>query len=52
MVPYVANNEDYKGIDVEGGKLCVEGKPVATEKDIDGLKNKIDILTKRLDAMS
>lgn len=52
LVPYVANNEDYKGIDVEGGKLCVEGKPVATEKDIDGLKNKIDILTKRLDAMS
>lgn len=52
LVPYVANNEDFKGINVEGGKLCVEGKPVATEKDIDGLKNKIDILTKRLDAMS
>lgn len=52
LVPYVANNEDYKGINVEGGKLCVNEKPVATEKDIDGLKNKIDILTKRLDAMS
>jgi phage minor structural protein len=52
LVPYVANNEDFKGINVEGGKLCVNEKPVATEKDIDGLKNKIDILTKRLDAMS
>ena len=52
LVPYVANNEDFEGINVEGGKLCVNEKPVATEKDIDGLKNKIDILTKRLDAMS
>ena len=52
LVPYVANNEDFKGINIEGGKLCVNEKPVATEKDIDGLKNKIDILTKRLDAMS
>ena len=43
LVPYVANNEDYKGINVEGGKLCVNEKPVATEKDIDEL---------RIDAMS
>ncbi len=52
LVPYVANNEDYKGINVEGGKLCVNEKPVATEKDIDELKNQINVLTKRLDAMS
>lgn len=52
LVPYVANNEDYKGINVEGGKLCVNEKPVATEKDIDELRNQINVLTKRLDAMS
>lgn len=52
LVPYVANNEDYTGINIEGGKLCVNEKPVATEKDIDELKNQINVLTKRLDAMS
>lgn len=52
LVPYVANNEDFKGINIEGGKLCVNEKPVATEKDIDELRNQINVLTKRLDAMS
>ena len=52
LVPYVANNEDFKGINVEGGEFCVNEKPVATEKDIDELRNQINVLTKRLDAMS
>lgn len=52
LVPYVANNEDFKGINIEGGKLCVEGKPVATEREIEKLIEQIDVLTKRLDAMS
>lgn len=52
LVPYVANNEDYKGINVEGGEFCVNEKPVATKKDIENLTEKINYLTKRLDAMS
>lgn len=52
LVPYVANNEDFKGINVEDGEFCVNGKPVTTKKDIEKLQNQINILTKRLDAMS
>lgn len=52
LVPYVANNEDFKGINVEDGEFCVNGKPVTTKKDIEELQNQINILTKRLDAMS
>ncbi len=52
LVPYVANNEDFKGINVEGGKLCVNGNPVATEKRIEYLQNQIDMLKKQLDTLS
>lgn len=52
ILPYIANNEDFKGINVEGGKLCVEGELVATKKELEFLKQQIDVLTKRLDAMS
>lgn len=52
IVPYVANNEDFKGINVEGGKLCVEGELVATKKELEFLKQQIEVLTKRLDALS
>jgi hypothetical protein len=52
LVPYVANNEDFKGINVEGGEFCVNEKPVATEKDIEKLVEQIDVLRKRLDALS
>ena len=52
ITPYVANNEDFKGINVIGGELCVKDKLVATERDIDYLQQQIDILKKRLDVMS
>lgn len=52
LVPYVANNEDYKGINVEGGEFCVNGNPVATEKRIEYLQNQIDMLKKQLDTLS
>lgn len=52
ILPYVANNEDFKGINVEGGTLCNFGKPVATESDIDYLQQQIDILKKQVDTMS
>ena len=47
LVPYVANNEDYKGINVEGGEFCVNGKPVVTKDYIDNLQTQIDILTEK-----
>lgn len=59
LVPYVANNEDYKGINVEGGKLCVEDSPVVTEKEykllekqIQQLTEKVNNLKKQVDTMS
>lgn len=59
ILPYVANNEDFKGINVEGGKLCVGGDIVATKKDFDNLSTQIERLTekinnlkKQLDTMS
>lgn len=52
MVPYVANNEDFKGINVTGGKLCVDESPVATEREIQKLQTQIDNLKKQLDTMS
>lgn len=59
LVPYVANNEDFKGINVEGGKLCVEDSPVVTkkeyellEKQIQQLTEKVNNLKKQVDTMS
>lgn len=52
ILPYVANNEDFKGINVEDGTLCNFGKSVATESDIDCLQQQIDILKKQVDTMS
>lgn len=59
LVPYVANNEDFKGINVESGKLCVEDSPVVTEKEykllekqIQQLTEKVDNLKKQVDTMS
>lgn len=52
LVPYVANNEDFKGINVEGGKLCVNDDVVATQSDIKSLTDKIDNLKKQLDTLS
>ena len=59
LVPYVANNEDFKGINVEGGKLCVEDSPVVTEKEykllekqIQQLTEKVNNLKKQVDTMS
>ena len=59
LVPYVANNEDFKGINVEGGKLCVEDSPVATARDINNISKQIEKLTetvnnlkKQIDTMS
>lgn len=48
LVPYVANNEDYKGINVEGGELCVDESPVATTKDINILSKQIEALTEKV----
>ena len=48
LVPYVANNEDYKGINVEGGELCVDESPVATTKDINNLSKQIEALTEKV----
>lgn len=48
IVPYVANNEDFKGINVEGGKLCVNESPVVTEKDFNFLQQQIEHLTEKL----
>lgn len=47
LVPYVANNEDFKGINVEGGKLCVEDSPVITEKEYKLLEKQIQQLTEK-----
>ena len=44
MLPYVANNEDFKGINVTDGEFCIEGSPVATKQDIAELKRQIKIL--------
>lgn len=52
ILPYVANNEDFRGINVTGGKLCVDEKPVATQQDIENLQRQIDTLKKQLDTMS
>ncbi len=52
MLPYVANNEDFKGINVTGGKLCVEGDLVALQNDIDNLQKQINNLKKQLDTLS
>lgn len=52
MLPYVANNEDFKGINVTGGKFCVDESPVATNKDIEILQQQINLLKKRLDELS
>lgn len=52
LVPYVANNEDFKGINVTGGKFCVDESPVATNKDIEILQQQINLLKKRLDELS
>ena len=48
LVPYVANNEDFKGINVEGGELCVDESPVATTKDINNLSKQIEALTEKV----
>ncbi len=48
LVPYVSNNEDYKGINVEGGELCVDESPVATTKDINNLSKQIEALTEKV----
>ncbi len=50
--PYVANNEDFTGINVTGGKLCIEESPVATQDSIDNLNKQISNLKKQLDSMS
>ena len=47
-MPYVANNEDFKGINVEGGELCVDESPVATTKDINNLSKQIEALTEKV----
>lgn len=59
LVPYVANNEDFKGINVEGGELCVNNSPVATARDINDISKQIEKLTetvnnlkKQIDTMS
>ena len=59
LVPYVANNEDFKGINVEGGELCVNNSPVATARDINNISKQIEKLTetvnnlkKQIDTMS
>lgn len=59
LVPYVANNEDFKGINVEGGELCVNNSPVATARNINDISKKIEKLTetvnnlkKQIDTMS
>lgn len=59
LVPYVANNEDFKGINVEGGKLCVNDDVVVTEKrlstiekTIESLQEQIKNLKKQLDTLS
>lgn len=49
ILPYVANNEDFKGINVTGGKLCVNSIPVATKDYIDDLQKQIDDLTEKID---
>lgn len=41
ILPYVANSEAFKGINVEGGTLCNFGLPVATQRDIEKLNLKI-----------
>lgn len=48
ILPYVANNEEFKGINVTGGKLCVEENPVATVKDIEALRAEIKSLSEKL----
>lgn len=48
LVPYVANNEDYKGINVEGGEFCVNESPVATARDINNLSKQIEALTEKV----
>lgn len=48
ILPYVANNEDFKGINVTGGKLCVEGSPVVTQAYIDKLENTIKELQRQI----
>lgn len=59
LVPYVANNEDFKGINVEGGELCVNNSPVATARNINDISKQIEKLTetvnnlkKQIDTMS
>lgn len=52
MLPYVANNEDFKGINVTGGKFCVDESPVATQRDIAQLQKEIEALTNRLDNLT
>ena len=48
LVPYVANNEDYKGINVEGGEFCVNESPVATKKNIEDISKEIQQLTEKV----
>ena len=48
LVPYVANNEDFKGINVEGGEFCVNDSPVATARDIKKLENTIESLSEQI----
>lgn len=53
ILPWVDAYDDHtKGINVTGGKLCVEGELVATKKELESLKQQIEVLTKRLDALS
>ena len=47
-MPYVANNEDYKGINVEGGEFCVNESPVATKKNIEDISKEIQQLTEKV----
>lgn len=37
--PYVANNEDFRGVDFTGGTLSVNGSPVVTENTLQRLLN-------------
>lgn len=60
ILPWVDAYDDHtKGINVTGGKLCVEGSPVITKTYVDKLETDIEILTekynnlkKQLDTMS
>ncbi|MCC8160128.1 MAG: phage tail protein [Oscillospiraceae bacterium] len=52
ILPYVANNEDFRGINIEGGSLCVGGDLVATASEIKELTAQIEKLQKEIDALS